>query len=177
MSASKEQAEAGMSLVELIVVVVIAALLLGVLALIFGNGMSAQQKAGDRTMSTASINAVTASMLESVRNSTDIKASADGLRLDAKVLLADGTTWQCRAWKLEGGNLLYSSAVTARPASTAGWKSLASGVAGNLGGGKMFAQSAKQVSIGMQATQGESVIPVSDGATAQVVQAGGPACW
>lgn len=178
MIAPEARADAGMSLVELIVVVLVSSLLLGVLAMIFGNGLAAQQRATERDAATAQLNAVTASIVESVRNSVDTRVTASGQRLDAKVLGADGSTWECRAWQLQGGELRYSAGSTARPAVSGSWASLASGASGASAGGAAFEKGpGSRVSASIELVQGDTAITVGDGAVAQVVQTGGPACW
>lgn len=178
MSTPATGSDTGMSLVELIVVVLISGLFLSVLAMIFGNGLAAQQRATERDAATAQLNAVTASVVESVRASAGTRVTASGQRLDAKVLRADGTSWECRAWQVQGTELRYSAGSTARPAVSTSWKSLASGVSGALSAGAAFEQGAgKRVTVGIELVRGETSIIVNDGAVAQVVQSGGPACW
>jgi len=167
-----------MSIVELIVVVLISGLFLSVLAVIFGNGLAAQQRATERDAATAQLNAATASIVESVRNSVDTRVTASGQRLDAKMLAADGTSWECRAWQVQGTELRYSAGTTARPAVSPAWTSLASGVSGALFAGAAFEKgTGNRASVGLELVRGDTAITVGDGAVAQVVQSGGPACW
>ena len=166
-----------MTLVELIVVIVVSGIVLSVIGLIFINGWSAQQRATERNAATAQLNAATAAITETVRDSSAIRVSAPGQRLDAKVLLADGASWQCRAWQVLGGELRYNSGPSSRPAASTSWASLASGIAGNLAAGAAFAQSGDRLSLGLRITQGEVSVGVTNGAVSQAIQEGGPACW
>lgn len=166
-----------MSLIELMVGLMVAALVLAILALVFSNGVSSQRNASDRNAATAALNAATASITESVRASVDTRVTESGQRLDAKVLSADGTTWECRAWQIQSGQLRYSAGATARPAVATTWRSLASGVTGNLTASASFARTGSQLSIGLTLTRGQAVVRVTDGAVSLVVQSGGPACW
>lgn len=184
MSGPDQSRDSGMSMVELIVAGAIAALLLGLVASIFGGSLMSQQRASERNQLTLQLNAATASITESVRSSSAIRISSGGLRLDAKVLLLDGTTWRCRAWQLEGSALRYNEGATARPTTITtvrSWPSLTSGegstAAGTLTSGAVFAQSGTRVTVGLALTQNDTTVSVRDGAISQVVQSGGPACW
>lgn len=184
MSARFVADDSGMSMVELIVAAAISAVLLGLLASIFGGSLIAQQQSTERNGATMQLNAATASITESVRNASEIQVAPSGLRLDAKVLSLDGT-WSCRAWQVEGGALRYSEGATARPTAddtVQEWPSLTSGegstVAGTLTSAAAFdLQPGAWVSLGLALTQNETTVAVTDGAIAQVVQTGGPACW
>jgi type II secretory pathway pseudopilin PulG len=181
MSARFVADDSGMSMVELIVAAAISAMLLGLLASIFGGSLIAQQQGAERNGATMQLNAATTSITESVRSSTAVRASAGGLRLDAKALSADGTTWECRAWEILDGELRYSAGVSTRSAATTDWASLALGVSGSIGTGAApkpaFEQDGKRVTVGLEITQGETTVAVQDGSVAQVVQTGGPSCW
>ena len=166
-----------MSLIELMVGLMVAALVLAILALVFSNGVSSQRAATDRDTATATLNAATASITESVRASVDARVTESGQRLDAKVLAADGTTWECRAWQVQAGQLRYSAGSSARPAVSTSWKSLATGVSGNLTGSAAFVRTGTQLSLGLTLTSGQAIVRVTDGAVSLVVQSGGPACW
>lgn len=177
MMTSPRHPDDGMTLVELIIVVLVSGVFLTLIALIFGSGLSAQQRATERDAITGQLNAVTAHLTETVRSSTDIKVSASGMRLDARFLNSDGTTWECRAWQLMSNELRYSAGSGARPAAGMTWKSLGSKISGTLTGGAAFTQSGKRLSLGLQQSQGDTKVAVSNGAVAQIVMAGGPACW
>lgn len=167
----------GLSMVELIVVMVVSAIFLALLAALFGNSLSTQQRATERDAVTAQVNAATAAITQSVRASTTFNVSVGGARVDVKMLKADGTTWECRAWQVLGGELRYSAGTTARPAASTAWKSLASGIEGDLAGGAAFSAASKKLSLAFIATQGDTVVTVTDGAFAQAVKTGGPTCW
>jgi prepilin-type N-terminal cleavage/methylation domain-containing protein len=169
--------DAGMSLIELIVVIVVSGLILSVVAGVFINGWTAQQRASERDAATAELNAVLASITETVRGSSATRVSASGQRLDTKTLLPDGVTWECRAWQVSGGHLRYSGGSTARPAVSSAWASRASAVTGTLTGGAAFVKSGDSVSIGLRITQGEIGVGVTNGAVSLTVATGGPACW
>ncbi len=167
----------GMTLVELIIAVLVSGVFLTLIALIFGSGLSAQQRATERDAATAQLNAATALITETVRNSSDIRVSAAGTRLDARFLKSDGSTWECRAWQLLSNELRFSAGPSARPVASTTWKSLGSELSGTLTSGAAFTQSGKRLSLGLEQSQGQTKIAVSNGAVAQIVMAGGPACW
>lgn len=166
----------GMTLVELLVVMVVSGIFLALLAVLFGNSLSTQQRATERDAVTAQVNAATAAITESVRASTEITVSAGGARIDVKIPKGVGVPWECRAWQLLDGELRYSAGATARPAASTAWKSLASGVEGDLAGGAAFSAAGKKLSLAFTATKGDTVVTVTDGAFAQAVQTGVPTC-
>lgn len=169
--------DSGISLVELIIVIAVSSLLVSLFAVTFVTSLTAQRETADRGAATAELNAATASITESVRGSIDATVSESGRRLDAKVLLTDGATWECRAWQVDGGDLRYSAGSTARPALDSTWVSVASGVDGNLTGGGAFEESGTRISLGLEISRGDVTVAVTDGAISQVVSAGGPSCW
>jgi len=169
--------ESGMSLIELMVALMVGAVVLSILVLIFSNGLTAQRRASERNAATELLNSATASVTESIRASVDTRVTESGQRLDAKVLDSDGTTWECRAWQIQGGQLVFSAGASAQPAVSSTWKSLAPGVAGNLTAGASFVKTGSQVSVGLTLTRGEAIVRVTDGAVSLVVQSGGPSCW
>lgn len=168
----------GMSLVELLVGMFIATLFLGMLAMLFVNGLTAQQQATARDRATGQANVVSASLTSSIRNAVSTKVAADGLRVDATVLTASGA-WQCRAWSLTSGAVRYSAGATARVADASAWKALATGATGTLASGKAFQYTGDRgVAVGIRVTDGAASAVISSGATAQAVAPGGaPACW
>lgn len=155
--------DSGMSLIELIVVTLVSGLIISVIATLFINGWSAQQRATERNAVTAQLNATTNAITESVRNSVGTNVAATGKRLDAKVLTHDGR-WECRAWLLQNGELLYGT-------DSSPWTSLVSGISGT------FEQTDNRLSLDLELTQGEVMVAVTNGAVAQVVHIGGPECW
>jgi len=176
----------GITLVELIVGVVVAGLFVGMLAVIFANGLRAQEEATARDHATGSADLASATLQESVRNAATFRVSDSGTRLDAAVATSGSTlTWECRAWKVSGGALYVSTGSTARPADiVSGRKPVVRGVATTLTGGAAFVQATgtveqqRRVRIGMTVTNGAQTVTLSDAVTAQMfVQGGAPACW
>ncbi|UJP10274.1 prepilin-type N-terminal cleavage/methylation domain-containing protein [Microbacterium sp. KUDC0406] len=168
----------GLTLVELIIVMLVSGLFLSLIAVIFGSGLSAQQRAAERNAATGALNAATAAITETVRSSSEIRVSAGGRRLDAQMLTHDGAAWECRAWQVLDGELRYSAGATPRPAADTGWSSLASEVTGSLSGGTAFVENGKRLSLGFALTSGDITVTVTDGANAQVIaQTGGTPCW
>lgn len=170
----------GITLVELIVYVVIAALVTGLMAGIFINGLRSQTAATDRDTATGRAGVVTNSLQTSLRNATAVNpATGSGNTLIAVV--TTGTSgWQCRAWSLTStGNLVYKASSTSfSVASTAGWTVLASGVKGSFAGGKVFSSSsATQVRYAFSVTTSASTVPISGAVTAQATMSGAGPCW
>jgi type II secretory pathway pseudopilin PulG len=172
--------EAGLTLVEVIVVISVSALFLGLLAVMFSNGLTAQQRATARDQATGKALVVTASLQSSVRNATEIAVAGGGTRVDAAVITPTGD-FECRAWALDaGGALRYSAASDARGGDISGWTVIAEGVRGTLSAGAAFAaDGARGLVIGMSLTIGDTTVPVRDGVAAQAVanREGAPPCW
>ena len=156
--------DAGMSLVELIVAMAVSALLLGVIAAIFGQGLAAQAQQASRNTATAQLDAVSAYLNESIRNSTTARVSESGSRLDLTVVNEAGTAYECRAWKISGETLWYSSGTTA-PAFTTTWAKLAQQLvdpasgAGSVG----FINSGSAVSYLLNVKPGDIEVTIRDG--------------
>ncbi|MBD7958088.1 hypothetical protein H9651_10595 [Microbacterium sp. Sa4CUA7] len=170
--------DAGMSLVEIIVAVVVASLVAGMVALVLINGLTAQQQAAARDRATGSANVASASLTQSIRNATMLRVSLGGTRLDARVLTDTGTA-ECRAWAMVGADLRYSAGPTPRSAATNTWKPIATGVTATLPGDAAFAPEGNRgVSIGLRITHDRQTAIITDGATAQAQDdaAGGPPC-
>lgn len=165
----------GITLVELIVVIVVSALFLGLIAGLFANGLNAQNQATARDRATGQANVLSASLTSSIRNAVAARVAADGKRVDATVRTSAG--WECRAWVLDGTSVLYSAGDTARTAAPTGWTALAKGVSGTLSGGALFAGAGdRRVSIGIRITDTAQTAVISDGVTAQAVGTGWPTC-
>lgn len=125
---STETDDAGITLVELIVYVAVSALLLGFLAVTFVNGIGAQAQATDRDNATGATNAVSSSILASIRNSTDFTVTGAGQTLIAKVA-RPGAAPVCRAWAVTtDGDVRYKeSAAVFSTADVRTWSRLVDG--------------------------------------------------
>lgn len=169
----------GLTLVELLVYISISTLFLGLLAMMFINGIKAQAEATDRDTATGSAGIVSSSIVGSVRNASSFTIVDSGRGLIARVATgANG--WQCRAWHVKDGEVRYrasSSALSAADTST--WGELSRGATATLSGGAAFATSgARGLKIGITIATGESTLAVTNGVTAQAVASGaGTACW
>lgn len=96
---TRRRDDAGISLVELIVAVTVAALFLGLLASLFANGMKAQAQTTERDLATGRAGVISDSILASIRNSSGFVIVSENRALIAKTTTADGST-VCRAWLL-----------------------------------------------------------------------------
>ncbi|MCP2637174.1 hypothetical protein K0817_011450 [Microbacterium sp. HD4P20] len=155
-------------------------LFVGLLALLFANGLAAQKQTTARDSATGKANVVNASLQSSMRNATAVAVDSVGLRIDAVVITAAGV-FECRAWALDaGGALRYSTGADARDADTSGWSALTEGASGTLSGGRAFAAAGTRgIDLGISVSVGDATVPVTTAVTAQAVAAGGgaPACW
>ncbi|KRB37600.1 hypothetical protein [Microbacterium sp. Root180] len=194
--------DSGLSLVELLVYAAVSALFLGLLALMFVNGIQAQAQTTDRDTATGRASAVSDSILTSIRNASAFTIVGANRALIAKVSTAGGG-FECRAWVLTtGGDVRYTTSSSAiSTGSTTGWALLVdgdpatgSGATASLarrdgnhldGSPKFtpidadgdgltdaFSRTGQTLSIGLQITLGDADVPVSNGVTAQATTDG-----
>ncbi|WP_298942945.1 prepilin-type N-terminal cleavage/methylation domain-containing protein [uncultured Microbacterium sp.] len=172
------QDDAGLTLVELIVTIVVSGIVLALIAITFVNGMVAQRDGVIRDNATGAANVVSRSLTTSVRNATEIRVNDAGTRLDAVFIAPDGTP-ECRAWEVRDGRLVYrSDQTTPLPAADDTWGTLASGIEGTIDGTAVFGwDDSKNLRIGMTITMEGITAPLESGVTAQAVGGGGLTCW
>lgn len=153
-----------MSLVELIIAMAVSALLLGVIVVIFGQGLAAQTQQASRNTATAQLNAVSAYLNESIRNATTARVSDANTRLDMKVINADGTAYECRAWKISGNTLWYKAGTSA-PVFGNDWAKLAENLVNPASGmGSVgFSTSGAAVSYLLNVKPGDIEVTIHDG--------------
>lgn len=153
-----------MSLVELIVAMAVSALLLGVIAVIFGQGLTTQMQQASRNTATEQLNAVSAYLNESIRNATAARVSDSNTRLDMKVINATGTAYECRAWKISGNTLWYKAGTSA-PAFGSNWAKLAENLVNPAGGAGSigFSSSGAAVSYLLNVKPGDIEVTIRDG--------------
>lgn len=168
--------EAGLTLVELIVGIALAGLFSALLAMLFVNGLTAQQQTTARDSATGKVNLVSASIATSVRNSTSIRITSAGARLDLKVITPAGGE-ECRAWALASGQVRYSAGASARSTDTSTWKPLAAGATGTLTAGAAFQLvGTDRVRVGLRISVSGQAVSVTDGVTAQAKGGGSLTC-
>ncbi len=167
-----------MSLVELIVAMSVSALLLGLIALIFGQGLSAQMQQTSRNAATAQLNAVSAYLNESMRNATTARVSESNTRLDMRVINDAGTAYECRAWKISGSALWYQAGA-ATPTFDGSWTNLAENLVApaNGEGAVGFTKDGQAVSYFLNIKPGDIEVTIRDGGYPGTKSTlGGPAC-
>lgn len=165
----------GLTLVELIVTIVVGGLFLGLLASLFVNGVTAQQRATARDKATGWANMLTASLGTSLRNATeDITVIHSGDGIIARVIARDGD-WSCRSWLVqEDGTVRYldNGKTQISAAAAAAGAKLVEGTIdpvtdegdGARGG---FTQAGRTVGIELTFTVGDVSVAVSDATRAQ----------
>lgn len=194
--------DSGLSLVELLVYSAVSALFLGLLALMFVNGVQAQAQTSDRDTATGRAGVVSDSILSSIRNASAFTILGANRALVAKVSTAGGA-FECRAWVLTtGGDLRYTASPSAISiASTTGWTILVDGDSATGSGATAslnrrdgshadgsprftridadgdgltdaFSRTGQTLSIGLQISLGDADVPVSNGVTAQAATDG-----
>jgi type II secretory pathway pseudopilin PulG len=115
--------DSGITLIELIIYMVLAAVFLTIVSAIFINGWQSQTATADRDHSTGSANLVSASLQQSARNGVLLR-TPDDHTLVATVATGAGTV-QCRAWRLDGGALKYRTSTTAPLDLGGAWTTMA----------------------------------------------------
>lgn len=164
----------GVTLVELIVTISVAAIVLSLIAVTFVNGITAQRDGVARDAATGQTNVVATTLAVSIRNSAALRVSGAGTRLDVVYVAPNGAP-ECRAWALVTTSgvpsLVYRSSKTgAIPTATTAWTTLAKNVTGTLASGAVFsAVGVKTVQIGMEVRTDEVKVAVTDGVTAQAL--------
>lgn len=89
-----------MSAVELIVAVAVSAIVLGIIATIFGQSLNTQQQAGERSATTARATAQTTLFTENTRNA--VGAWYSGTRDEVRLkVIDDAGIVICHAWRVE----------------------------------------------------------------------------
>lgn len=179
--------DTGVSLVELLVVVLITGVLATVITMFFVNGLISQQSTTARDLATGRATVITETLADSIRNSMSFRVSSDGNRVDAIVLLPSGTP-ECRAWAINSADeLVYSSGPTKRPANTSAWGVLADHVSGSLAAApgtppRAFSSAIRALDIGLGfapkvATSNSETIHIRTTVTAQAKhESSVPAC-
>ncbi|WP_298861581.1 prepilin-type N-terminal cleavage/methylation domain-containing protein [uncultured Microbacterium sp.] len=91
--------ERGVTLIELIIYMLLAAVFLVIVSAIFINGWLSQAATADRDAATGNANLVTASLQQSIRNASAVHQPAGmGNAVTAVVAIGDAADSQCRAW-------------------------------------------------------------------------------
>lgn len=156
--------DAGMTLVELIVTIVISGILLAGIAVILGQGLSAQQQQAARNSATNQLNAASVYLNESMRSAVAARVSESGKRLDLKVIDSTGKPAICRAWQITDEELKYRDGAGPLGAVGASWPVLASDVVDTDDATVGFtAGSGQNVSYLLNITQGEISVTIRDG--------------
>lgn len=187
----------GVTLVELIIYLAVSALFLGLLALMFVNGLRAQAQTTDRDSATGQSIVVSNSILTSLRNATAFTITSANRALIAKVSTPGGGR-ECRAWVVTtGGDVRYLVSTSAiSTADTSAWTVLVDGDAasgdgahpslsrrdGSYADGRpkfvkidadadgltdAFSRSGQTLTLGLEFTRGDATVKVSNGVTAQ----------
>ncbi|GAA5037194.1 hypothetical protein ACFQRL_13465 [Microbacterium fluvii] len=103
----------GMSMIELVVYAVIAALLLGVLGGILISGMRSTVITGDRDAATGTVQAISTSLSSDIRNASSVQLTQSGSTTVVRARVADGrSAWDCRAYAVVDLETWSDSAVT-----------------------------------------------------------------
>nr|WP_244946452.1 hypothetical protein [Microbacterium saccharophilum] len=157
----------------------IGGLFAGMLVVMFTNGWMAQQRTTSRDLATGSTNTASTLLASSIRNASTVAVDATGMRLDAKVVRADGVP-ECRAWRIDSGKLLYGRSIAGAVTAT-DLKPILTGATGSLTGLRAFSlRNSRSVEVGIQFTVGDAAsgerVDIRSVLTAQAEISGGPTC-
>jgi type II secretory pathway pseudopilin PulG len=175
-----QQDDAGLTLIEVIIYIVVGGIVLTMLASVFINGMRVDAATRDRDVATGTAQSITNSITMSVRNATEVRV--DGTELRARVAVG-AASWECRAWYLDGDALRYRSYAAGGPVPAAGsdWNALGDGLSA---ASAPFTQHGKRIEFAMTVTVEDTAVPIAGSAVARAVQAasditeGTPStCW
>ncbi|MGB3731117.1 PilW family protein [Microbacterium sp.] len=192
--------ERGITLIELIIYMVLAAVFLTIVSAIFINGWLSQAATADRDAATANANLVTASLQQSIRNASAVHQPAGASNaVTAVVAIGDAADSQCRAWvwvldtaassddaDRDHYQLRYStsgSAIDLSHTDGAQWATLASAVVPKGDPAPTFTvTSVTGLTYSFAAESNErskdsKPVQVDGSVTAQAVIPGGRACW
>lgn len=114
--------EGGITLVELLIYMALAAVFLIIVSAIFINGWQSQTATADRDHSTGGANLVSASLQQSARNAVTLRTPDDHTLV--ATVATGASTVQCRAWRLDGGALKYRTSATGPLDLTGTWTTM-----------------------------------------------------
>lgn len=177
--------DAGVTMVELLIYIVISTLALAALAALFANAVRADATTRDRDSATDAAQLMVASVQSGIRSSSSFTvstATVDGSVapiLRASVLTGAGSwTWQCRAWAVTASGGFVSSSSRLADGSYTGWKPLVPGarVEGALPAGQPFGDRNPLLQLGLKVTVGSATVPISTGVVRQTTGPGALTC-
>lgn len=194
----------GFSLIELIVTLAITALILAGLSVMFVNGIRAQAQATDRDSATGASNTVAASILTSIRNSTEFTVSGNNQTLVAKVA-RPGQTPVCRAWTVTSSGDVYfkESTTVISSLDLSSWGRLVDGRKGAATGAlkvrngsnadgsakftrvdadgdgrtDAFSRSGQTLTFEIDVTRGSTTVAAANAVSATATSSTGATCW
>ncbi|OZB83382.1 prepilin-type N-terminal cleavage/methylation domain-containing protein [Microbacterium sp. 13-71-7] len=156
MTIMKKSADEGLSLIELIIVIVILGILGLVMGTIFGNTWRAQEAVRLQTQATSRGQLVASEIERAMRNAIAFDVSADGSTLRVNSSFTGGH--QCQAFSLasDGAHMTVTSA----PAAPSGWPTWQSDIA-PISGSPFFSSNGGTVTYAF-----DSVSRATDGSIA-----------
>ena len=133
--ADSRSTEAGMTLIELLVYMVLAVVVLLVVGGLLINSLSSERTVRNATQATNAGQLVAQSVAQGVRNASALKitvpSSGTELLTVRTASLTSPLTWSCQAWFFGGGEVRTtrsSSLITSTPAAIATWTLLGTGM-------------------------------------------------
>ncbi|TAL42149.1 MAG: hypothetical protein EPN91_09055 [Salinibacterium sp.] len=161
--------EAGMSLVELLVYMILSVVVLGIAGNILISSITAQRDLTNLADSTSISQLVTSSVRSGIRNASAFQVDAPTTlgqlvrSRSVSTTTAGVSTWKCRAWYLTNSGTFYqktsTSGMIAAPTvigDLASWQMITTGVTKPSGTTQAFTGSAGQVDLAIQVTNGST---------------------
>lgn len=176
--------DAGLSLLEVIIYMLVSAVFLGLVGTIFITTIQANASSVNRDLSAGRAQVVSTSLSASVRNAADIEVQSSGTI--ARAVVARGTSgWECRAWAFHEGNVRMTTYATlasgtSAPTPSSSWGVLSDGVTGTFSenGSRLTWNLTVRAHLADNAGDGDASASVAGSAVAGArAQGSVPRCW
>lgn len=170
-------AEAGISLVEVIMYSTLTVVVLTVVASLFFVGFQTQAVTGDRDAATGAAQVVANSLQTNISNASAVQSTATTVQ--ARVATGDAG-WMCEAWALTSDHTVVykTSDAPITDSDYATWSVLATGATGGLASGAAFSGDSSRLTYSLKLSAGKASVPIAGVVATTAFGAGSPeSCW
>ncbi|TFD35497.1 hypothetical protein E3T34_02840 [Cryobacterium sp. TMT1-62] len=157
----RERFEAGMTLVELLIYMVLAVVVLLIVGGLLINSLTTQRTVRDATQASSAGQLVSQSVGHGVRNASAIWHSAAGVEPELLVVRTAGSgvtpSWSCQAWSFDDGEIRTRTATGLIPttaADIATWTLLGGGME-TVSGSPVFTKAGRSAALLVDVDTGE----------------------
>lgn len=172
----RAEAEAGLSLIELIIYILLASVLLSAMALILANSWRTQEDVTSVTQATNRGQVMGSAIERAMRNALDFDVD-DATGTELRVRTSLGGSLACQAFLLQDGQARLSVSSAAIPAISSNWADWASGIAQN-GSTPFFVENGDTVSYTFDIETDSAPVRFSGEAAARSTATGvSSPCW